>query len=208
MLLSRDFQKIESSWMVVSLYAELIGPSFFRPPSFVSRNFDSGSRNQDSLTTSRFTSVQKSVYLKFTSISSAHIHSSSQHIMIEPTATISPLGRSDGSAVYTCPATGFQILGSVNGPIELPARRDAQKPEEATIEVLVKPATAQSAIGERYVENILKALLGKVILGREKGFARRGIVVTLLIQGSSSDGKIERGDSVSLLLPRYHGDWH
>lgn len=128
--------------------------------------------------------------------------------MIEPTATISPLGRSDGSAVYTCPATGFQILGSVNGPIELPARRDAQKPEEATIEVLVKPATAQSAIGERYVENILKALLGKVILGREKGFARRGIVVTLLIEGSSGDGKIERGDSVSLLLPRNLGNWH
>lgn len=122
--------------------------------------------------------------------------------MIEPTATISPLGRSDGSAVYTCPATGFQILGSVNGPIELPARRDAQKPEEATIEVLVKPATSQSAIGERYVENILKALLGKIILGREKGFARRGIVVTLLIQGSSSGDNLERGDSVNLILPR------
>lgn len=128
--------------------------------------------------------------------------------MIEPTATISPLRRADGSAVYTCPATGFQILGSVNGPIELPARRDAQKPEESTIEVLVKPATAQTAVGERYVENILKALLSKVVLGREKGFARRGIVITLLIQGCPSDGKIERGDSVSLLMPRHSGDEH
>lgn len=121
--------------------------------------------------------------------------------MLEPTASISPLTRSDGSAVYSCPATGFQILGSVNGPIELPARRDAQKPEEATVEVLVKPATAQSAIGERYVEIILRTLLSRVILGREKGFARRGVVVTLLVLGSSGDGKTGRGESVSLPRP-------
>lgn len=122
--------------------------------------------------------------------------------MIEPSATVSPLSRSDGSARYTCPTTGFQILGSVNGPIELGGRRDAQKPEDATVEVLVKPATAQSAIGERYVEGILKTMLGKVILGREKGFARRGVVITLLILGSSGNAKVGRGESVSLHLFR------
>jgi exosome complex component RRP46 len=120
--------------------------------------------------------------------------------MIEPTATVSPLSRSDGSARYNCPATGFEILGSINGPIELPGRRDAQKPEEATVEVLVKPASAQSSIGERYVEGILKTLLSKVILGREKSFARRGVVVTLLIAGSSGDAKVGRSESVSLRL--------
>jgi exosome complex component RRP46 len=120
--------------------------------------------------------------------------------MTGPTATISPLRRADGSASYSCPTTGFQILGSVNGPVELPGRRDAQKPEEATLEVLVKPATAPGAVGERYAEGILKGLLGRVILGREKGFPRRGIVVTLVVLGGASDGKLRRGESVSLPL--------
>jgi exosome complex component RRP46 len=119
--------------------------------------------------------------------------------MMDPTASVSPLSRVDGSATYRCPATGFDILGSVNGPIELPGRRDAQKPEEATIEVSVVPVAAQSAVGERYVESILKGLLGKVILGREKGFSRRGIVITLLVQGiSTNEGDWGRGGSVSL----------
>lgn len=121
--------------------------------------------------------------------------------MIEPSATVSPLTRSDGSAQYNCPTTGFQILGSVNGPIELPGRRDAQKPEEATLEVFVKPATAQSAIGERYVEGILKTLLGKIVLGREKGFARRGVVITLLILGGLREAKVGRGESYLPALP-------
>jgi exosome complex component RRP46 len=117
--------------------------------------------------------------------------------MAGPSATLSPLRRSDGSAAYTCPATGFQILGSVNGPVELPGRRDAQKPEDATLEVLVKPGTAQSAVGERYVEGILKDLLGRVILGREKGLPRRGIVMTLVMVGGCNGGRINRGESVS-----------
>ncbi|KAI2731822.1 hypothetical protein DTO012A8_10192 [Penicillium roqueforti] len=61
--------------------------------------------------------------------------------MVGPIASLSQLHRSDGSASYKCPATGYSILGAVNGPIELPARRDALKPEEATVEVFVKPGT-------------------------------------------------------------------
>jgi len=117
--------------------------------------------------------------------------------MSEPTAILSPLSRSDGSAVYNCPATGVEILGSVTGPVELPGRRDAQKPEDATLEVLVKPGTAQSAIGERYAEGIIRELLSRVVLGREKGFPRRGVVITLLILGGSGGSNIGRGASVS-----------
>jgi hypothetical protein len=114
--------------------------------------------------------------------------------MVGPTANLSQLHRADGSASYKCPATGYNILGAVNAPVELPGRRDALKPEEATVEVFVKPGTTTAGVGERYVEGILRSVLGKVVLGREKGFPRRGVVLTLAIVGGEN---IERGDSVS-----------
>ncbi|KAL4933049.1 putative exosome complex subunit Rrp46 [Aspergillus undulatus] len=115
-----------------------------------------------------------------------------------PIAALHPLDRADGSASYKCPSTGSNILGSVNAPIELPGRRDALKPEEATIEVFVKPGTAPGGVGERYVEGILREALGRMILGREKGYARRGVVITLAILGGESVG---RGGSYLPLLP-------
>lgn len=114
--------------------------------------------------------------------------------MVGPASSLTPLTRADGSASYKCPSTGSNILGSVNAPIELPGRRDALKPEEATVEVFVKPGTAPGSVGERYAEGIIKTMLGRLILGREKGYARRGVVVTLAIVGGESAG---RGDSVS-----------
>lgn len=115
--------------------------------------------------------------------------------MVGPTASLTPLSRADGSASYQCPSTGSNILGSVNAPIELPGRRDALKPEDATVEVFVKPGTAPGGVGERYVEGIIKNMLGKLILGREKGYARRGVVITLAIVGGES---VARGDSVGV----------
>ncbi|KAJ5761155.1 Exoribonuclease phosphorolytic domain 2 [Penicillium odoratum] len=114
-----------------------------------------------------------------------------------PTATLSDLNRQDGSASYKCPATGFNVLAGVNGPIELPARRDALKPEEATVEVFVKPGTAVAGVGEKYVEGILRDVLSTIILRREKGLPRRGVVITLGIVGGES---IQRGDSYLTLL--------
>ncbi|KAI9037787.1 putative exosome complex subunit Rrp46 [Aspergillus affinis] len=118
--------------------------------------------------------------------------------MVGPISSLTPLTRADGSASYKCPSTGSNILGSVNAPIELPGRRDALKPEEATVEVFVKPGTAPGGVGERYVEGIIKTMLGRLILGREKSYARRGVVVTLAIVGGES---VSRGDSYLTLLP-------
>ncbi|RAK95755.1 putative exosome complex subunit Rrp46 [Aspergillus ibericus CBS 121593] len=118
--------------------------------------------------------------------------------MVGPAATLTPLARADGSASYQCPSTGSNILGSVNAPVELPGRRDALKPEEATVEVFVKPGTAPAGVGERYVEGIIKGVLGRLILGRERGYPRRGVVVTLATVGGDSVG---RGDSYLTLLP-------
>lgn len=60
-------------------------------------------------------------------------------IMEEPTATTSlnTLYRADGSATYSC--NGFTVIGGVNGPVEV-QRRD-ELPEEAAIDVIVRPAT-------------------------------------------------------------------
>ncbi|OJD16339.1 hypothetical protein AJ78_03472 [Emergomyces pasteurianus Ep9510] len=121
--------------------------------------------------------------------------------MASPDATLAPLHFPDGSASYTSP-NGDQILGSVNGPIEA-GRRDAQKPEEATIEVLVKPGVGISGVGERYMEAILRGILSRVILVREKSMPRKGIVITLVVlKNKGADGKVaERGGSFLPLLP-------
>lgn len=55
---------------------------------------------------------------------------------IMPSATLSPLHKTDGSATYA--HNGFSIIGGVNGPIEV-QRRD-ELPEEAAIDVVVRPA--------------------------------------------------------------------
>ncbi|KAI9369881.1 hypothetical protein BJX61DRAFT_124004 [Aspergillus egyptiacus] len=115
-----------------------------------------------------------------------------------PVASLHPLSRADGSASYKCASTGSNILGSVNAPIELPGRRDALKPEEATVEVFVKPGTAPGGVGERYVEGILRNTLGRLILGREKGYPRRGVIITLSVVGGDS---VVRGGSYLPLLP-------
>ncbi|PWY75106.1 hypothetical protein BO70DRAFT_319199 [Aspergillus heteromorphus CBS 117.55] len=118
--------------------------------------------------------------------------------MVGPTASLSPLVRADGSASYQCPSTGSNILGSVNAPVELPGRRDALKPEDATVEVFVKPGTAPASVGERYVEGIIRGVVGRLILGRERGYQRRGVVITLAIVGGEN---VSRGDSYLTLLP-------
>lgn len=54
----------------------------------------------------------------------------------EPTAILSHLHRTDGSATFTF--NGYTVIGAVNGPLEI-SRRD-ELPEEAAVDVLVRPA--------------------------------------------------------------------
>ena len=50
---------------------------------------------------------------------------------------LSTLGRADGSADYS--SNGYSVIAAVNGPIE--AQRRDELPEEAFIDVVVRPAT-------------------------------------------------------------------
>ena len=62
--------------------------------------------------------------------------------MVAPEVTLTHLNRADGSATYT--HNGYSIIGAVNGPIEV-QRRDEQ-PEEATLEVNIRPS---AGVGSR-----------------------------------------------------------
>jgi exosome complex component RRP46 len=60
----------------------------------------------------------------------------------QPSAILSHLHRTDGSATFS--QNGYTIICAVNGPIEV-TRRD-ELPEEADIDVIVRPA---SGVGGR-----------------------------------------------------------
>ena len=57
--------------------------------------------------------------------------------------TLSPLPRPDGSATFT--SNGYSVIAAVNGPIEV-QRRD-ELPEEAAIDVAVRPAAGVGGKG-------------------------------------------------------------
>ena len=54
----------------------------------------------------------------------------------ENKALLSHLYHADGSATYS--QNGYEVIGAVNGPIEV-QRRD-ELPEEAAVDVIVRPA--------------------------------------------------------------------
>lgn len=56
--------------------------------------------------------------------------------LTEPTALLSHLHRADGSATFS--QNGYTVIGAVNGPLEA-GRRD-ELPEEAVVDVIVRPA--------------------------------------------------------------------
>ena len=79
--------------------------------------------------------------------------------------TLSPLHRADGSATYS--QNGYSVIAAVNGPIEV-QRRD-ELPEEATVDVAVKPAAGVGGEYQLVVEWSIHLLMP--IQGYEKGIS-------------------------------------
>jgi exosome complex component RRP46 len=77
-----------------------------------------------------------------------------------PQITTSTLNRADGSATYT--DSLFAVLAAVNGPVEV-SRRD-ELPEEATIEVNIRPGSGVGGPRERWLETVLHSLLRSIVL--------------------------------------------
>ncbi|KAK8181064.1 ribosomal protein S5 domain 2-type protein [Phyllosticta citribraziliensis] len=111
-------------------------------------------------------------------------------------ATLSDLHRADGSATFS--QNGYSVIGAVNGPIEV-LRRD-ELPEEAAIEVNVRPASGVGSPKERHLENLIHSTLRQVILVRNH--PRTLIQVTLQVlqvpEGDASDDK-SRSSILSIL---------
>ena len=122
-----------------------------------------------------------------------------------------PLRRADGSASYSY--AGYSVLAAVNGPIEV-QRRD-ELPEEAAIDVIVRPAagvggkldrghlstvrlTVEIGVRERHFESILQKTLRHVILVSDH--PRKQIQVVLQVmdtpQNESSPNRLPEAASV------------
>ncbi|KAF1971043.1 hypothetical protein BU23DRAFT_556321 [Bimuria novae-zelandiae CBS 107.79] len=110
-----------------------------------------------------------------------------------PEAVLSHLNRADGSATYT--HNGYCIIGAVNGPIEV-LRRD-EIPEEATVEVNVRPAVGVGSPKERHLETLLHNTLRSIILTRS--IPRTLVQITLQVR-SLPDEESSTGVSTSLTL--------
>ncbi|KAI1481645.1 hypothetical protein F4774DRAFT_17303 [Daldinia eschscholtzii] len=78
----------------------------------------------------------------------------------EPEALLSHLQNADGSATFSF--SGYTVVGAVNGPIEV-QRRD-ELPEEAAVDVIVRPAAGVGGTRERHLESLIQSTLRQIIL--------------------------------------------
>ncbi|KAI1208858.1 uncharacterized protein F4807DRAFT_136192 [Annulohypoxylon truncatum] len=78
----------------------------------------------------------------------------------EPEALLSHLQNADGSATFSY--AGYTVVGAVNGPIEV-QRRD-ELPEEAAVDVIVRPAAGVGGTRERHLESLIQSTLRQIIL--------------------------------------------
>lgn len=90
--------------------------------------------------------------------------------------SLHPLHRADGSATYISP-NGYLVLGAVNGPVEV-QRRD-ELPEDAHIEVNVRPHDGIGQVKERHLEAIVSNTLRDVVFLHM--FPRQMVQLTLQI---------------------------
>ncbi|KAH9909386.1 hypothetical protein F4778DRAFT_228868 [Xylariomycetidae sp. FL2044] len=78
----------------------------------------------------------------------------------QPEALISNLPKADGSATFSY--AGYTVIGAVNGPIEV-QRRD-ELPEEAAVDVIVRPVAGVGGTRERHLESLIQSTLRQIIL--------------------------------------------
>ncbi|KAI1368713.1 hypothetical protein F5Y08DRAFT_227288 [Xylaria arbuscula] len=81
-------------------------------------------------------------------------------VTTEPEALLSHLYKADGSATYS--HAGYTVIGAVNGPIE--AQKRDELPEEAIVDVIVRPAAGVGGTRERHLESLLQSTLRQLIL--------------------------------------------
>ncbi|KAI2629780.1 hypothetical protein GGR54DRAFT_278854 [Hypoxylon sp. NC1633] len=117
----------------------------------------------------------------------------------EPEALLSHLPNADGSATFSY--AGYTVVGAVNGPIEV-QRRD-ELPEEAAIDVIVRPAAGVGGTRERHLEALIHSTLRQIILANH--FPRSLIQVILQVttapENEYVNAKVSQASSNLPILP-------
>ncbi|KAL8637286.1 MAG: hypothetical protein Q9228_005428 [Teloschistes exilis] len=115
------------------------------------------------------------------------------------TITLSPLDRADGSASYT--SNGYSITVAVNGPIEVQKRDEI--PEEAAIDVVIRPATGVGGVRERHLESIVEKTLRQVIIvsAHPRTLIQVVLQVVTTTPKSNASGNLDQSASNLPLLP-------
>lgn len=108
---------------------------------------------------------------------------------------ISPLSSTDSSAQITL--NGYTILAAVNGPLEV-QRRD-ELPEEALLEVSIRPANGSGGVKERHYETTIHNVLREIISVKEH--PRTAIQVILQILAVPAQIPDHQSASNITLLP-------
>src|SRR5579871_2543926 len=103
-------------------------------------------------------------------------------------SSLKPLHFPDGSSIHNSLQTGHQILASVNGPIEV-QRRD-ELPEEAVLEIHIRPASGPSSPKERWLESVLHSTLKRVV--QTDRFPRTLVQITLQVVSQPEPGRKEQ----------------
>ncbi|KAI8965999.1 hypothetical protein F5Y11DRAFT_343991 [Daldinia sp. FL1419] len=117
----------------------------------------------------------------------------------EPEALLSHLPNADGSATFSF--AGYTVVGAVNGPIEV-QRRD-ELPEEAAVDVIVRPAAGVGGTRERHLESLIQSTLRQIIL--VNSFPRTLIQVILQVttapENKYVNAKVAQATSNLPILP-------
>ncbi|KAI2629039.1 hypothetical protein GGS21DRAFT_235570 [Xylaria nigripes] len=117
----------------------------------------------------------------------------------EPEALLAHLYQADGSATYSY--AGYTVIGAVNGPIE--AQKRDELPEEAIIDVIIRPAAGVGGTRERHLESLLRSTLRQVIL--VNSFPRSLIQIILQItvapENEYVNGKLVQANTNLPILP-------
>lgn len=116
---------------------------------------------------------------------------------ISMTTQLHTLHRSTGSAHHVSAMLGQEVLCSVNAPVEV-QRRD-ELPNEAFIDVHIRPNHGVGMIKERHLEDLVQGLVKDVILVRL--WPRTAVQITLQILKNSGNEGQEKTDSYLTILP-------
>lgn len=113
--------------------------------------------------------------------------------------TISPLHRADGSASYL--GNGYSVIAAVNGPIEV--QRKDEIPEEAAIDVVLRPAVGIGAVRERHLESIVQKALRQIVIltANPRTLISVSLQVTATPTGSSGPKELHQSHTNLPLLP-------